>query len=98
MRVGGRVEDDEADAVAARLLNPVDQPAFEIALVANYLSARGAPGVDPSAIDGLRGLPPIDRRPANFQEIEIGSAKDKNLPVPWGFPDFRHFSQEYAAF
>src|SRR5438105_2995484 len=53
MRVGGRVEDDEADAVAARLLNPVDQLAFEIALVANHLRARGASGLDQSAIDGL---------------------------------------------
>src|SRR5438105_5023260 len=53
MRVGSRVEDDEADAVAARLLNPVDQFAFEIALVANHLRARGASGLDESAIDGL---------------------------------------------
>jgi hypothetical protein len=98
MRVGGRVEDDEADAVAARLLNPVDQLALEIALVANHLSARGASGLDQSAIDGLQGLPAIDRSLASSQEIEIGSVKDKDLPVPLGFPDFRHFSQEIAAF
>src|SRR5438270_10484070 len=61
MRVGSRVEDDEADAVAARLLNPVDQFGFEIALVANHLRARGASGLDESAIGGLQALPALDR-------------------------------------
>src|SRR5712691_6032560 len=90
MRVGGRVEDDEADTVAAGLLNPVDQLAFEIAVVANHLRACGASGVEQSAVDRLQGLPAIDRWLASSQEIEIGPVKDKDSPVLRCFPDFWH--------
>src|SRR6266850_1506111 len=98
MRVAGRVEDDEADAVAARLLHPVDQLAFEIALVANHLRACGTSGIDQSAVDGVQGLPAVDRWLASSQKIEIGAVKDKDPLALWFFPDFRHFSRENAAF
>jgi len=77
--VGGRVDDDELRAVAARGLDAVDQSAFVVALEAAQRGAGGVGDLAEFGIDLGEGLRAVDLGLAGAEQVEVGAMQDENL-------------------
>ena len=78
MGVRGRIEHDERNSLYLGLLNPIDQIALEVALVANDASPGRAPGRAKACVDVRQRLPPVDRGLARTEEVQVRAVEHKD--------------------
>ena len=77
VRVGGRVDDDEADALLARCRHPLNQGAFVVALERFEINVGGGCPFGKRQIDVSQGCLTVVVGFARPQQIAIGAVQDQ---------------------
>jgi hypothetical protein len=77
--VAGRVDQDEVDMVARRLVDPVDQRAFVVVLEGFDLGAGRFAAGHQRLVDLVEGRPAVVLGLAAAEQIQVGAVQDKHV-------------------